>query len=78
MFGLHKYIDKIFKIKWSFDSEYKTALEDMLFVTFKKQNDHYAIETIHYSFVDILLALESMDWQLTKKLDDLKIKIMKI
>lgn len=78
MFGLHKYLDKIFKIKWYFDPTEKQTLESQLFVTFRQQKDHFLIETIHYSFIDILLALEAMDFELTKKSNEYKIKISKI
>ena len=78
MFGLHKYLDKIFKIKWYFDLTEKQTLESQLFVTFRQQKDHFVIETIHYSFIDILLALEAMDFELTKKSNEYKIKIYKI
>lgn len=78
MFGLHKYVDRLFKIQWYFDPKQQQTLEDTLFITFKQQNDYFLIESIHYTFIDILLALERMDFELIKQSNDLKIKINKI
>ena len=76
MFGLQKYLDKIFKIKWIFDSSQKNDIESSLYAKFKKNNDHFLIQKIHYSYVDVLLGLEHMNFEIIKNGDGMSIKIM--
>lgn len=78
MFGFHQYLDKIYKIKWvMLDSEVETLSEKM-FVEFEKVNHYFVIKNINYSFVDILLGLEEVEFEFKKTKHDLILKILKI
>ena len=78
MFGFQKYLDQIYQIKWYFNASDLTDIEQLLYVTFKSQNDYYLLDRIHYTYIDILLGLEEMEFEFTKQTDDLKLKILKI
>jgi hypothetical protein len=78
MFGLHKYLDKLFKIKWYFEKKDQPILEEILLVEFKENDDNFLVEKVHYTYVDILLGLEEFDFTITKKDEDIKLKINKI
>lgn len=69
MFGLIKYIDKIYEIKWYFEKEQEIHdIEDMLYCKFKKRisEKFYTIDQILYTYVDILLGLEELDFTFEK------------
>ena len=78
MFGLQKYINKMLEVKWYFPDKLKNELEQIVYAEFIKQEDHYILKNILYSFVDILLALEDMDFELIKNKDDIEIRISKL
>lgn len=78
MLGLHKYLTKIYDIKWLIPDKDVESLGQLLYVTFRKENSFYLIENIHYTYVDILLGLEGVDFKMLKEGDDLKIRIIKI
>lgn len=78
MFGLQKYLNKIYNVKWFFLPCDLKKLEEMFFVSFKEERNYYMIDEIHYSYIDILLALENMDFELLKCGEDVKIKILKL
>ena len=78
MFGLQKYINKMLEVKWFFPSHLKDELEQIVYAEFVKQEDHYILKNILYSFVDILLALEDLDFELIKNDDDIEIRISKL
>ena len=78
MFGLQKYINKMLEVKWFFPSHLKDELEQIVYAEFVKQEDHYILKNILYSFVDILLALEDLDFELIKNEDDIEIRISKL
>ena len=78
MFGFQKYLDKLFQIKWYCLPCDLLKLEKQLYVEFKSENNYFLIETIHYSCIDILIGLETIDFELIKKGDDIKLKILKI
>lgn len=78
MFGLNKYIDKLHKMKWHFNIEMKTDIEEILFVEFIEQDDHFKLQNIVFTFVDILYGLEQMDFEILKEGEDVSIKILKI
>ena len=78
MFGLVKYIDKIYQIKWYFDKEQDIhEYEDIMYCRFKKRisDDYYTIDQILYTYVDILLGLEDLNFTFEKKDDDYICKI---
>ena len=78
MFGLVKYIDKIYEIKWYFENEQDIhEIEDILYCRFKKRisDDFYTIDQILYTYVDILLGLEDMDFTFEKTGKDYICKI---
>ena len=78
MFGLNAYLDKLYEIKWFVEKQDVGDLEKLLYVDFEEVDDYYVIKNIKYTFVDILLALEEMDFTLKKEGDDYKIIILKI
>ena len=78
LFGLNKYLDKLYLIKWIMNEEQSKKLENLMFVKFIKENDYFLIKDIHYTYVDILLALEGLDFEIIKKNDEVKLKILKI
>lgn len=78
MFGLHKYLDRIYEIKWIMDNSDAKALEELMFVKFDKKDGYFIINEIHYTYVDILLALETIDFEISKKDKDITLKIIKI
>ena len=78
MFGLQKYLDKLYEIKWYFKKTEWGDLESLLFVEFDTQDDYYKIRKIKYTYVDILLALEDMDFTFKKENNEYKIIILKI
>ena len=75
MFQLSKYANKIFEIKWSFDKSAKEDLEALLFVEFKRDTNYYVISDVKYTYFDVLIGLEELNFTLEKNNDDLTIKI---
>lgn len=76
MFGLSPYIDKIFEIEWSFPTKDKKDLESLLFVEFDTiGNNKHKIKTVKYTYVDILLGLEELNFTFEKLNDKYRIVI---
>ena len=75
MFALHKYINKICEIKWLFDESSKADLEALLFVEFEHKTNHYIISNFKYTYFDLLIGLEELNFTLEKNNDELTIKI---
>ena len=75
MFQLSKYANKIFEIKWSFDKSAKEDLEALLFVEFKRETNYYVISDVKYTYFDVLIGLEELNFTLEKNNDELIIKI---
>ena len=78
MFGLQKYLDKLYEIQWFFDKSQWGDLESLLFVEFEPKNDYYTIKTVKYTYVDILLGLEDMEFTFKKEHNECKLIILKI
>ena len=78
MLQLYSYLDKITEIQWYFNESDLNDLESLLFVKFEKENDYYTIKEIKYTYIDILCGIEDMSFELTKKNNVIKIKILKI
>ena len=78
MFGLHRYLDKIYNIKWYMTPEQKDALQQYMCVTFEGENDYYIIKEIHYTYVDILIALADIDFEFSKQNEEYALRIVKI
>ena len=78
MFGLHKYLNRIYEIKWYFPAHDKRTLEQLLYVEFTPTEDYFLVTKVHYTYVDILLGLEDFDFTVTKSNDDIKLRINKI
>ena len=78
MFGFQKYLDKLFTIQWHFDKKNLHDIERILYVKFKQENDYFLLEEILYTYVDILLGLEEMEFEFLKKNNDFILKINKI
>ena len=75
MFALNQYLQKLYQVKWKFDSDMKNDLEDLLFVTFKNEEEYFKLESIKYTVVDLLMGLEDLDFKLTKNKNDMMIQI---
>ena len=78
MFGLQKYLNRFFEIKWKFPSDMQNDLEDLLYVEFKREDDYFKIDKVLYTYVDVVIGLDEMSFVFTKSVDDLEIKILKI
>ena len=78
MFGLNAYIDKIYDIKWYVKNHDIGDLEKLLYIDFEAVDDYYLIKNIRYTFVDILLGLEEVDFTFKKEGEDYKLIILKI
>ena len=78
MFGLYKYMDKMYNIKWYMNEKEKKSLEDIMCVEFIKYNEYYILNKIHYTLTDILLALEGIDFELIKSNNEMTITILKV
>ena len=78
MFGLQKYVDNLFLVKWYFKEDYQEPIESILLARFKKVNNHYKLEEVQYTYMDLLLGMEQMDFTLKKTGDDITINITKI
>lgn len=76
MFALNNYLEKLYQVKWKFDTDIKNDLEDLLFVTFKTDGDYFKLDTIKYTVVDLLLGLEELDFQLTKNESEMILQIL--
>ena len=75
MFQLQKYAELLFKVQWYFDDSQLTDLQDILFVTFKKHDNYYKLEKVHYSYIDVLLGMEELNFKLIKNKHETKIII---
>ena len=78
MFGVQKYFNMLVNSKWYFDESKKNDIEDLLYVDFKKVDDHFVLERIRYTVMDILLAIEEMDVVIKKVGQEIQIKIINI
>ena len=78
MLQLHSYLNKLYEIKWYFDEKDLSDLQTLLFVRFERNEDHFKIKSVQYTYADILLGLEGMNFELNKNNNEVKIKILKI
>ena len=78
MLGFNKYLNKLYELKWEFNEDDKNILEEILLVEFDKKNNIYIIKNVIYTYIDILLGLEELDFTLTKSGEDCVIKIIDI
>ena len=76
MFGFQKYLDKLYKIKWKINPDDLSNIQEILLVQFKKLQNYYMIDEIGYSYLDILIGLEDIDFNMTKKDDEIIIEIL--
>ena len=78
MFGLTKYLDKIYQIKWYFEPTCLNDMEGLLFCKFTRDedNDYYTLQSIHYTYVDILFGMEELNFTFSKNNDDYIIRVL--
>ena len=77
MFALNKYAEKIYEIKWKFNVDIQKDYEDLLFVEFEqKENGYFYIKNVMYTFVDILVGLETLDFVVSKVKNDIILEII--
>ena len=78
MFGLNKYIDKIYEIQWKFDIQQQKKFEELFYVKFQQnEKGNFQISEIDYSYVDILIGLEEINFIFTKYNNEYNIEIIK-
>lgn len=78
MFALNAYLDKVYDIRWFIKCHELGDLENLLHVDFEAVDDYYVIKTIRYTVIDILLALETIDFTLKKENGQCELIIRKI
>ena len=79
MFGFHKYLDKLYDVQWIFDEQHKNDLEDLMFVEFEPiQDNKFCVKKIRYTYVDLLLGLEELDFEIKKTQDTITLKILNL
>ena len=78
MLQLYSHIHKVHKIQWYFNDSDLNDLESLLYVKFEKLNDYYVIKSVDFTYLDILCALEDLNFELTKIKDVMKLKILKM
>ena len=77
MFGLNKYVEKIYSIQWKFSPKKQKDLEELLFVEFEQnENGYFVIKNILYSYIDILCNLEELSFIFTKYQDSVYLEII--
>lgn len=77
MFGTEKYRKRIHEIKWYINDGDINDIQDLLFVEFKRvNNEYYLIDKIHFTYVDILCGMEELEFDITKRNKEYKIKIL--
>lgn len=78
MFGAQKYFNMLIETKWYFPKNQQKDIEDLLYVDFEKKKDYFQLKRIRYTVMDILLALEDIDFEMVKNDKEVKINILKI
>ena len=78
MLNLQAYLSKVFEVQWYFNDSDLNDLESLLFVRFERKNDHYLISKLQYTYLDLLLGLEDMEFEIKKIGNEIKLKILKI
>ena len=78
MFTFHQHFDKLYQIQWYFPKEKKEDLEKRLYVVFKQVDDHYKLQAVIYTYMDIAYGLEDVDFVFEKTGDIMKMKILNI
>ena len=77
MFALNKYLNKLHEIKWKFNPDLQKDYEDLLFVTFEQKNEGYfCIQSILYTYVDILQGLEELNFVVSKVENEIILEIV--
>ena len=76
MFGFQKYLEKLYNLKLYFDASVLSSLEELFCVKFKQENDYYLISEVYYSYIDILLGLEKLDFIMNKKDDEVIVHVL--
>lgn len=75
MFGFTSYISKLHQIEWHFPNHMLDAIGQDLFVTFTAYDDHFKINEVLYSYIDILMGLEGYNFTINKIQDVMTITI---
>ena len=69
MFGLTKYVDKLYDIKWFINNDDLQDIEQLLYCKFTKERskNYYKLGEIQYTYIDILLGMEELEFVFEKK-----------
>ena len=78
MFSFHTSLNKIYEIKWKITKSQSDILASKLYVEFKPENDYYIIDKILYTYVDILVGLFDIDFELIKQNGEITLNIIKM
>ena len=77
MFALNKFANKITEIQWKFDIGKKEDYEKLLFVKFKQnEKGYFTIEHVLYTYIDILMGLEELNFVVCKVKNDVTLEIV--
>ena len=76
MFGLNKYVTKLHNIKWKFNPDLQKDYEDLLFVTFEEKQGYFFIQSILYTYVDILQGMEELNFVISKVENEITLEIV--
>ena len=68
MLNLQAYLSKAFEVQWYFNENDLNDLESLLFVRFERKNDYYVINKLQYTYLDLLLGLEDMEFEMVATL----------
>lgn len=78
MLGFQKYLNKLYDVHWIFDEQHKKDLEDLMFVEFEQKDGYFCVKKFKYTYVDLLLGLEELDFKIKKTQDTITLKIINL
>ena len=59
----------MFELEWVFDEAKQNYMEELLQAEFENNGDYFKIKAVHYTYFDVLLGLEDLDFVLSKRGD---------
>ena len=78
MFSLHQQFEQLYNIEWYFPEDKLSDVEQRLYVTFRKDHDHYKLQEVKYTYLDIVTGLKDVDVEFVKKGNRMKITLLNI
>lgn len=74
----YSFLNKLYEIKWKITQSQADILASKFYVEFKQENDYYMIDKILYTFVDILIGLFDIDFELIQQNGEMTVNILKM